>query len=58
MERVRKTNFRIQLNKCEFLSKELAYLGHIVTPQGVKQNFEEIKEIKKYPIPKTTKGVK
>lgn len=30
-DRLRKSNFKIQLDKSEFLRKEVAYLGHIVT---------------------------
>ena len=37
-KRLRETNFKIQLDKSEFLKQEVAYLGHIVTPDGVKPN--------------------
>lgn len=56
--RLRESNFKIQLDKSEFLRREVAYLGHIVTPDGVKPNPEKIKAIKNYPIPKTTKQIK
>lgn len=57
-QRLRETNFKIQLDKSEFLKKEVAYLGHIVTPFGVKPNPDKIRAIKNYPIPKTTKEIK
>ena len=57
-DRLRKSNFKIQLDKCEFLSKEVAYLGHIITPEGVKPNPDKIKAVLKYPIPKTPKEIK
>lgn len=57
-KRLRETNFKIQLNKSEFLRREVAYLGHIVTPNGVKPNPDKIKAIKLYPIPSTTKQIK
>lgn len=57
-QRLRETNFKIQLDKSEFLRKEVAYLGHIVTPDGVKPNPDKIKAIKKYPIPRTPKEIK
>lgn len=57
-ERLRKANFKIQMDKTEFLRKEVGYLGHIVTPNGVKPNPEKIKIIKNYPIPKTVKQIK
>lgn len=57
-KRLRESNFKIQLDKSEFLKKEVAYLGHIVTPDGVKPNPDKIKAIKKFPIPRTTKEIK
>lgn len=56
--RLREANFKIQLDKSEFLQKEVSYLGHIVTPEGVKPNPEKIRAIQKYPIPKTPKEIK
>uniref|UniRef100_A0A1B6E8Y4 RNA-directed DNA polymerase n=1 Tax=Clastoptera arizonana TaxID=38151 RepID=A0A1B6E8Y4_9HEMI len=56
--RLRNANFKVQLDKTEFLRKEVAYLGHIVTQDGVKPNPDKIKVIKNYPIPKTTKQIK
>ena len=57
-ERLRKSNLKIQLDKCEFLRKEVGYLGHIITPDGVKPNPEKIHAIKNFPIPKTQKEIK
>lgn len=57
-DRLRQCNLKIQLDKSHFLSKEVAYLGHIVTPEGVKPNPDKIKAIKEYPIPRTTKQIK
>nr|CAH7755026.1 unnamed protein product [Callosobruchus chinensis] len=57
-ERLRQSNFKIQLDKSEFLKKEVAYLGHIVTPDGVKPNPDKIKAIQNFTIPKTTKQIK
>lgn len=57
-DRLRNANLKIQLDKSEFLQKELSYLGHVVTPEGVKPNPDKILAIKNYPIPKTTKQIK
>lgn len=57
-DRLRQYQFKIQLDKSEFLRKEVAYLGHIVTPQGVKPNPDKIKSIQNFPIPKNTKQIK
>lgn len=57
-DRLRKSNFKIQLDKSEFLQKSVQYLGHIITPNGVKPNPEKIMAIKKFPIPRTQKEIK
>lgn len=57
-KKLRQANFKIQLDKSEFLHKEIAFLGHVVTPDGVKPNPDKIKVIKNYPIPKTQKQIK
>lgn len=57
-KRLRGANLKIQLTKTDFLKREIAYLGHIVTPEGVKPNPDKISAIKEYPIPKSTKEIK
>lgn len=57
-ERLKDANFKIQLDKSEFLRKEVAYLGHIVTPEGVKPNPDKIIAIQNYPLPKNVKQIK
>lgn len=57
-ERLRQSNFKVQLDKTEFLRKEVSFLGHLVTPNGVKPNPDKVEAIKRYPIPKTTKEIK
>lgn len=57
-QRLEKHNLKIQPCKCEFLRKEVAYLGHVVTKDGVKPNPNKIIAIQKYPIPKTQKEIK
>ena len=56
--RLRKANLKIQPDKCEFLRKEVAYLGHIITKDGVKPNPEKIRAIKEFPEPKDPKAIK
>lgn len=47
-----KFNMKIQLDKSEFLKRETAFLGHVVTPMGVKANPEKIRAIENWPLPK------
>lgn len=49
-ERLRKFNFKLQPDKCEFLRREIAYLGHIITDKGVSPNPEKIKAVTEFPL--------
>ena len=51
-------NMKVQLDKCEFLCKEVAFLGHIVTTEGVKPNPDKMNIIKNWPLPKSEKELR
>lgn len=55
---LRKANLKIQLDKSEFLRKEVLYLGHTITNEGLKPNEDKIKAVLNYPIPKTPREIK
>lgn len=57
-ETLRKFNMKIQLDKSEFLHKEVAFLGHVVTPEGVKPNPSKIDAIKQWPLPRNEKELR
>jgi transposase InsO family protein len=56
--RLRESNFKIQMDKSEFLKLETAYLGHIISKDGIKPNSDKIAAIQKFPIPKTPTEIK
>lgn len=55
---LRENHLKIQMDKSEFLRKEVEFLGHIVTPEGIKPNQKKINAIQNFPIPKTAKDIK
>lgn len=57
-QKLRESNFKIQMDKSEFLKLETAYLGHVIGKDGIKPNPDKIAAIKKYPLPKTTTEIK
>lgn len=57
-ETLRKYNMKIQLDKSEFLHKEVAFLGHIVTRDGVKPNPDKLEIIRKWPLPTNEKELR
>lgn len=56
--KLKDAGFKIQLDKSEFLCKSIEFLGHVVTPEGVRPNQKKIEAIKKFPIPRTAKEIK
>lgn len=57
-DRLRQANLKVQLDKTEFLRKEVAFLGHLITPDGLKPNPKKVEAIKNFPLPKNTKELK
>lgn len=57
-DRFRQTNLKVQLDKSHFLRKEVLYLGHTITSEGLKPNNDKIDAILKYPIPETVTQIK
>jgi hypothetical protein len=51
-------SLRLQPDKCEFLRKEVCYLGHKITPDGVKPDEKKVEAVMKFPVPTTTKQLK
>lgn len=55
-ERFRQHNLKIQLNKSEFLQKQVKFLGHTLTDEGLRPNADKIAAVQRFPLPKTQKG--
>lgn len=58
LKKLKEANLKIQLDKCEFFKKEVQYLGHTVSEEGVKPNTDKIEIIRKWPTPKTEKDIR
>lgn len=56
--RLRKSNLHLQPDKCEFLRREVGYLGHVISDQGVKPDPKKIECLQNYPAPTTQKKIK
>lgn len=55
---LRENNLKIQFDKCKFFTKETEYLGHVLTPEGVRPNPNKIKDIIQLKLPTTQKQIK
>lgn len=58
ISKLREANLKLQLDKCEFLKRETKFLGHIISPYGIKPNEDKIKSIQYFPLPKSPKEIK
>uniref|UniRef100_A0AAG5DT40 RNA-directed DNA polymerase n=1 Tax=Anopheles atroparvus TaxID=41427 RepID=A0AAG5DT40_ANOAO len=58
LQRLSDFNLKIQLDKCEFLKRETEFLGHTITPEGIKPNPDKIAKILDWRLPTTQKEIK
>lgn len=57
-QRLRETNLKVTLDKSEFLRKEVLYLGHQITKDGLRPNDDKIKSVLDFPLPRTPTEIK
>ena len=58
LDRLQKAGLKIKIKKCQFLQKELEYLGHTLNEEGVKMQAGKVKAIIEYPAPSNIKAVR
>lgn len=56
-DRLRESNLKLQPSKCQFLRKEVVYLGHICTERGVFPDPSKTKCVQDFPTPRTVRQV-
>jgi len=52
---LRDANLKLNPSKCKFMSDKVEYLGHIVTPQGLKPNSRSLDAVREFPVPTNVK---
>ncbi len=50
-DRLRYCQCQLNLNKCLFSSQQIEYLGHIVTPTGVRPKPAHVEAVQRFPSP-------
>ena len=58
INRLRTAQLQLKKSKCSFFKKELYYLGHLLTTEGIKPQIEKVKAIHEIKPPTTQKGVR
>lgn len=54
LTRLNEANIQIKSSKCEFFKKEVKYLGHLVSKDGIRANPAKVQKIKDWQCPKTS----
>jgi hypothetical protein len=57
-QRLRKFNLQLQPGKCQFLRREVIYLGHLITDSGVKPDPTKISCVRDHPVPRNPTEIK
>ena len=52
-KRVTEVSLKLKPSKCKFLQKELEYLGHVVSRDGLKTNPRLVEVVREIPTPKS-----
>ena len=55
---LRKNQLYAKPRKTEFFKKQVTYLGHVITPEGIKPDEDKLSAIKDWPIPTGVKEVR
>ena len=56
-DRLRNTNLKLNMSKCHFGLKQLAFLGHIVGGKGISPDPAKVEKIQNYPVPMNIKEI-
>ena len=57
LETLRRYNIKINLSKCQFFKSNVEFLGHIVSPEGIRPVHSKVEAIKNYSRPRNPKEV-
>ena len=57
-QRLRQANLKLKPKKCRIFQTEVAYLGHLVSHDGIRTDPKKIESIKTWPTPCDVKGVR
>ena len=57
LDRCKKINLTLNKGKCVFNVKEVTYIGHKLTQEGIKADDEKVRAIKDIPAPTDKKGL-
>ena len=57
MERLRSANLKLQCEKCEFLKKEVVYLGYLISEEWIRPDEKKLDALRNFSVLKTVKNI-
>lgn len=58
LEKLEETGLKLNIEKCQFLKKEVKYLGYIINKVGISVDVARLEEVKNYPAPKNLRTLR
>ena len=58
LETLRRHQFYAKLSKCEFWMEQVAFLGHVLTGDGLSVDSEKVVKVKEWPIPRNVSEIR
>ena len=55
---LQEAGLKLKPTKCQFVCREVEYLGHLITPQGLKPNPRLVVAVKEFPVPQNLKQLR
>lgn len=55
--KIQESKLKLKLSKCCFIREEVDYLGHVLTPQGLRTNTKLVAAVMEFPQPQNLKEV-
>ena len=58
LRRIRTTGLKLKPSKCSFVREEVEYLGHIITPDGLRVNPSKVAAMVEFPTPTSLQSLR
>lgn len=58
LKRLKQHNLKLSVEKCNLFKAEVAYLGHVLTKEGIKPSLHNVEALQSLPAPRTVKELR
>jgi hypothetical protein len=56
--KISQANLKMNFDKCEFIKRQVSFLGHLVGKNGIKPDPSNVEKVQNYPTPESIKDVR